>query len=63
MKVRMIRPTKIERVQPGETVEVSPERAVFLLTYGLAEPAEIREQVETPEKNDTPKRTTRKRTK
>ena len=63
MKVKILKTTRIEKAKPGEIVEVSPARAVFLLQMGLAEAAEIREQIETPEKPDLPKRTTRKRTK
>lgn len=60
MKVRLLRQNKIDG-QAGEIVEVSPARAAFLFMTGLAEPTEIREQVETPEKR-TAKRTTRKKT-
>lgn len=49
MKVRVIKPTRIERAKAGETVEVSPDRAHFLLRYGLAEPVSIREQIVKPE--------------
>ena len=44
MKIRIIKPTRIERGRPGDIVEVSPERARFLLRFGLAEPVTIREQ-------------------
>ena len=66
MKVKIIRPNRIERVRAGEIVEVSPNRALFLLRYGMAEPVIIREQIETPEEPKIFKKeskTTRKRTK
>lgn len=59
MKVRIVKPTRIEKGKAGDIVEVSPDRAAFLLQYGLADPVpEIREQIETPEKR-TVKKTTR----
>ena len=60
MKVRVIKPTRIERVKAGDIVEVSPDRALFLLRYGLAEPVTVREQIETPEEPKIIKKTTRK---
>ena len=60
MKVRVIKPTRIERAKAGEIVEVSPERARFLLRFGLAEPVTIREQIETSEEPKIIKKTTRK---
>ena len=60
MKVRVIKPTRIERAKTGEIVEVSPARARFLLRFGLAEPVTIREQIETPEEPKIIKKTTRK---
>lgn len=60
MKIRIIKPTRIEKGKAGDIIEVSPDRALFLITYGLAEPADIREQIETPEKR-TAKKTTRKK--
>ena len=48
MKILLTRRTKEGKA--GETVEVSPDRAAFLLRYGLAEPVTVREQAETPEK-------------
>ena len=57
MKIRIIKPTRIERGRPGDIVEVSPERARFLLRFGLAEPVTIREQIETPEKRMVNKNT------
>jgi len=59
MKVRIVKPTRIEKCAAGDIVEVSPDRAAFLLQYGLAEPVEIREQIETPEKRTVTKKTTR----
>lgn len=58
MKVRLLRQNKIDG-RAGDIVEVSPARAAFLFSTGLAEPAEIRERVETPERQ-TRKRTTRR---
>ena len=49
MKLLLTRSNKIEG-KAGEIVEVSPDRAAFLLRYGLAEPVPVREQIETPEK-------------
>lgn len=49
MKVRLTRPNRIERGHAGDIVEVSPNRAAFLLQYGLADPVIDRERVETPE--------------
>lgn len=60
MKLRLTRQNRIEG-KAGEIVEVSPARADFLLRFGLAEPAEIGEQIETPEKRTETKKTTRKR--
>ena len=57
MKIRIIKPTRIERGRPGDIIEVSPERARFLLRFGLAEPVTIREQIETPEKRMVNKNT------
>lgn len=58
MKVRLLRQNRIDG-RAGETVEVSPERAAFLFELNLAEPAEVREQIETPERKTATKRTTR----
>lgn len=63
MKVKVIKPTRIERGKPGDIVEVSPDRALFLLRFGLAEPVTIREQIETPETPKIIKKTTRKQKK
>ena len=59
MKVRLTKPNRIEKGKAGDIVEVSPARASFLLRYGLADPVIIREQIETPEKRTTTKKTTR----
>ena len=59
MKVRLTKPNRIEKGKAGDIVEVSPARAAFLLRYGLADPVIIREQIETPEKRTTTKKTTR----
>ena len=54
MKVLLKKRQKIWH-EAGETVEVSPAEAVFLISVGAAEPET---QKEVPE---TPKRTTRKK--
>ena len=59
MIVRLLKQNRIDG-RAGDIVEVSPARAAFLIGYGLAEPAEIRERIETPEKK-TAKRSTRKK--
>ena len=56
MKLLLTRSNKIEG-KAGEIVEVSPDRAAFLLRYGLAEPVPVREQIETPEKRTVVKNT------
>ena len=48
MKLILTRRTKEGKA--GDIVEVSPDRAAFLLRYGLADPVTVREQAETPEK-------------
>ncbi len=60
MKVKLLKQNRIDG-KAGEIVEVSPARAAFLFEFGLAEPAAIREQMETPEKRATTKKTTRGR--
>ncbi len=60
MKVLLTRANRIDG-KAGEIVEVSPDRAAFLLEFGLAEPVTVREQIETPEKKAAPKKTTRKK--
>lgn len=63
MKVQLTKPNKIEKGKAGEIVEVSPDRAAFLIRFGLAEPVPIGEQIETPEKRTVTKKTTRKQKK
>lgn len=59
MKVKLLRQNRIDG-KAGEIVEVSPARAAFLFEMNLAEPAVIRERIETPEKKTASKqRTTR----
>lgn len=58
MKVKLLRQNRIDG-KAGEIVEVSPARAAFLFETHLAEPANIREQIETPEKKTAAKRNTR----
>lgn len=60
MKVRLTKYNRIEKGKGGDIVEVSPNRALFLLRYGLAVPVAIREQIETPEEPKIIKKTTRK---
>lgn len=50
MKVRLTRPNRIEKGRAGDIVEVEPARARFLIGLKMAEPAQIREQIEAPEK-------------
>lgn len=50
MKVRLTRPNKIEKGRAGDIVEVEPARARFLFSLKMAEPAQIREQIEAPAK-------------
>ena len=58
MKLRLTRPNRIDG-KAGDIVEVSPDRAKFLLEFGMAEPVLIREQMEAPEKKTAVKRETR----
>ena len=58
MKLRLTRPNRIDG-KAGDIVEVSPDRAKFLLEFGMAEPVLIREQMEVPEKKTAVKRETR----
>ena len=58
MKVLLTKRNRIDG-ESGEIVEVSPDRAAFLFSVNAAEPVEVREQIETPEKR-TAKKTTRK---
>ena len=59
MKVKLTRQNRIDG-KDGEIVEVTPARAAFLFDMKLAVPAEIREQIEVPEKKTAAKKTTRK---
>ena len=59
MKVKLTRQNRIDG-KAGEIVEVTPSRAAFLFDMKLAVPAEIREQIEVPEKKTAAKKTTRK---
>ena len=58
MKLKLTRDNRIDG-KDGDIVEVSPDRAAFLLEFGLAEPVLIREQMEAPEKKTAAKRETR----
>lgn len=58
MKLRLTRPNRIDG-KAGDIVEVSPDRAKFLLGFGMAEPVSIREQIEAPEKKTAVKKETR----
>ena len=59
MLVKLLRQNKIDG-KAEDIVEVSPARAAFLFDMKLAVPAEIREQIEVPEKKTAAKKTTRK---
>ena len=61
MKVRIVKPNRIEKGKAGDIAEVSPDRARFLIRYGLAEPVLVREQIETPEQRTVKKTTRRKK--
>lgn len=58
MKVKLLKANRIDG-RAGDIAEVSPARAAFLFRLNLAEPAGIRELVETPEKKTAAKKTTR----
>ena len=60
MKLRLLADNRIDG-RAGEIVEVSPDRAAFLLEVRAAELVLIREQIEAPEKKTAAKRTTRKK--
>ena len=60
MKVKLLKQNRIDG-RAGEIVEVSPDRAAFLLEFNLAEPVTIREQIEAPEKKATTRTRTRTR--
>jgi len=49
MKVKLLRNNRIDG-KAGEIVEVSPDRAAFLIGFSMAEPVAVREQIEAPEK-------------
>ncbi len=62
MKVRLLKPANIQH-NAGEVVTVSPERASFLMSVGIAVPvAEIKEApvFETPEDKKPVRRTAKK---
>ena len=48
VRVRLLRQNRIDG-RAGDIVEVNPVRAAFLFEMHLAEPAEVRERIETPE--------------
>lgn len=60
MKVKLLRQNKIDG-QAGDIVVVSPDRAAFLIEYGIGEPVDIREMIETPEKPMATRKTARKK--
>lgn len=59
MRLKLLRQVKGSG-KAGDVIEASPDRARFLLEFGLAEPAMIREQVYAPEKKAAAQKTTRK---
>ena len=50
MQVRLTRPNRIEKGRAGDIVEVDPARARYLFSLKMAEPVQIREQIDAPEK-------------
>lgn len=60
MKIRLIRDNGMEKAKAGDVIEATPAHAAFLIRYGWAEPAPIREQIEIPEEPKIIKKTTRK---
>ena len=54
MKVKILKRQKIEG-EVGAIVEVNPDRAVFLLQCGAAEPVLAREQADKPGKKTSGK--------
>ncbi len=48
MQVKLTRPNRIEKGRAGDIVEVEPARARYLFSLKMAEPAQIREQIEAP---------------
>ena len=63
MKVRLLKDNGMEKAKAGDVITASPAHAAFLIRYGWAEPAPVREQMETPEKRTATKKTTRKQVK
>ena len=63
MKVKLRKDNGMEKAKAGDIIEVSPVHGAFLIRFGLAEPAPVREQIETPEKPTIIKKTTRKQKK
>ena len=59
MKVRLLKDNGKEKAKAGDTIEVTPAHGLFLIRTGWAEPAMIREQIETPETRTVTKKTTR----
>lgn len=60
MKLKLLRSARI-RHEAGETVEVSPAEAVFLLTTGSAEKVNEPERRETPEEKTAARETRTKK--
>lgn len=60
MKIRLLRSARVT-LPAGETVDVSPDQARYLMSVRLAEPAAIREKRETPEEKTAARKTTRKK--
>ena len=58
MKLKLTKTNRIDG-KAGDIVDVSPDRAKFLLEFGMAEPVLIREQMKAPEKKTAEKRETR----
>lgn len=58
MKLILTRANRIDG-KAGDIVEVSPDRARYLLEFGLAVPVTVREQIEAPEKKTAARRETR----
>lgn len=59
MKVLLTKRNRIDG-ESGEIVEVSPDRAAFLISVNAADPVPIKEQIDTPERRSA-KKTTRKK--
>ena len=58
MELILTRANRIDG-KAGDIVEVSPDRARYLLEFGLAVPVKVREQIEAPEKKTAARRETR----